>query len=350
MNKTAIFVSFIFLLLVGLFGLTKKGHAAMSMTNNSGKTIMPMHKLSMPMPTQKTTEPSGHAPFHLSPNAQQLIGVKIGWVIKRDLNKNIDAAGRIAYDPELYTAQTEYIEALQELEQVKNSPLSEVKESARQMVNSARLRLKILGLSDRQIAHLHSRSAETSNLLLTKPHQHVWVYADIFEMDLPYVKPGERADISADFLEGKTLIGKVISVDRVIDTKSRTARARILVNEGTSYLRPGSYVNVTIHDPTGDQVVVPFDAILNTGKAAWVFVVKRPGIFIPRKVGIKFYDGNNVAIASGLTSGENIVTSANFLIDSESRLKASEFSRASQTPSCPKNQHWDTAMTMCMPN
>lgn len=307
---------------------------------------LPLWNAQAAAPTKRST----HAEFYLSPARQQLIGVKTGFAVKKSLDKKIDAAGRLAFDPELYTAETEYAEALHELKRVRHSPLPEVLRSAREMVNSARLRLKILGLSDKQISRIHRSDANASNLLLIKPHQHVWVYADIFEMDLPYVNPGERADISADFLGGKTLTGKVVSVDRVIDPKSRTARARILVNEGASYLRAGSYVNVTIHDSTGEQVVVPFDAILNTGKAAWVFVVKSPGEFIPQKVGIKFYDGNNVAIASGLAGGEKIVTSANFLIDSESRLKAGEMDDASQTPSCPKNQHWDTAMAMCMPN
>ena len=300
--------------------------------------------------------PAGHAEIQLSPLSEQLIGVKTGVVEKRQLFKNIEAPGRLAFDPELYTAQTEYTEALQQLERVKNSPLRDVIHSARHMVQSARLRLKILGLSDKQIARLRAGGEGEDNLLLTKPGQQVWIYADIFQMDLPYVHSGQTADITAGFLDGKTLTGKIVSVDRVINPTTQTAKARILVPEGSSYLRPESYVNVRIHVPLGEQVTVPFDAILDTGKQAWVFIDSPSGKITPRLVNVKFYAGNEVAIGSGLSGGEKIVTSANFLIDSESRLKAasegmgesSGSDKRAALPTCPKGQHWDLSMSMCM--
>jgi hypothetical protein len=123
-------------------------------------------------------------------------------------------------------------------------------------------------------------------------------------------------------------------------------------------------VDVAIQAPLGEQVIVPVDAVFDTGNQSWVFVTNGQGTFEPRLVTIKLQADDNVAIASGLNGGEKIVTSANFLIDSESRLKGammaqqeptagateSKESKKSKSPSCPKGQHWDVPMTMCMPD
>lgn len=301
------------------------------------------------------SHPESHASISLTESRQQLIGVKTGKAEKKPLFKSIRAPGRLAFDPELYTAQSEYSEALRQLERVKDSPLPDVKHSAERMVHSSKLRLKILGLSDAQISKINAGGPSESSLLINKPGSQVWVYADLYEMDLPNVQPGLSAEITAGFLGGKTLAGKVASVDRVINPATRTAKARILVESAATLLRPESYVDVSIMAPLGEQVTVPFDAVLDTGKQAWVFVVGEAGIFTPRLVTLKFQAGDEVAIASGLSGGEKIVTSANFLIDSESRLKAVALGPSDQSgqpppavPACPKGQHWDAPMAMCM--
>lgn len=275
--------------------------------------------------------PDAHAPVKLSQERQQMIGVKLGVATQKPLFKSIRAAGRLAFDPELYTAQNEYAEALRQLDRVKDSPLPDVKHSAERMVSSSRVRLKVLGLSDHQIDQIHEAPAAESALLINKPGQSVWVYADLYEMDLPSVHPGQSAEISAGFLGGQVLTGKVASVDRIISPSTRTAKARILVQKATTLLRPESYVDVTILAPLGKQVTVPFDAVMDTGKHAWVYVVNDKGVFTPRLVTIRFQVGDEVAIASGLKGGEKIVTSANFLVDSESRLKAVAEEASSQS-------------------
>jgi multidrug efflux pump subunit AcrA (membrane-fusion protein) len=232
-------------------------------------------------------------------------------------------AGRLAFDPELYTAQNEYTEALRQLERVKDSPIADVKHSAERMVHSSKLRLKILGLSDKQIAQLSASSSEEANLLIHRPGQDAWVYAELYEMDLPFVHPGASAKISAGFLGGQKLVGKVVSVDRVINPTTRTAKARILLKDPKASLRPESYVDVSILAPLGEQITVPFDAVFDTGEQSWVFVSSPQGLIEPRLVIIKLHADDEVAIAQGLKEGEKIVTSANFLIDSESRLKGS---------------------------
>lgn len=304
----------------------------------------------------QTGMPSGHSAFRLTLPRQQLIGVSTGTAEKKRVFKSIHASGNLAFDPELYTAQNEYLEALSELERVRDSPIEEVRSSARKMVGSARLRLRILGLSDARIREIGQTGNSGRNLLLTRKGSSAWVYGEIYEMDLPFVHAGMEASVTAGFLAGKTLEGRVVSVDTIINPTTRTARARISVPNAHELLRPESYVDVTLRAPMGEQVVVPFDAVLDTGEQAWVFLAGENGWFEPRKVAILFQDGGEVALASGLRGGERIVTSANFLIDSESRLKFSETEAAAagpsskaRAPACPEGQHWDVPMSMCMP-
>lgn len=314
--------------------------------------------------------PEGHAPFTLANNRIQLIGVKYGKVEKKIMFKSIEAAGRVAFDPELYTAQNEFVEAVKQLERVKDTPLSDVKHSALKMVESAKLRLKILGLSDRQISRLRlaEKSNTGSNLLITSPGESVWIYADVFEMDLSSVEAGQQVKIFGGALEGKELFGNVESVDRVINPSTRTAKIRILVPKAKAQLRPEAFVNVSILSPLGEQIVIPFDAVLDSGKEAWVFVAKEEGHFEPRTIVINHYVGDEITVASGLVPGERIVTSANFLVDSESRLRGVISSQAGafagengedkdksgsppempKTPKCPPGQEWHESMKHCM--
>ncbi len=316
--------------------------------------------------TVRSDSPEGHAPFRLSQNRIQMIGVKYGTVEKRLIFKSIEASGRVAFDPELYTAQNEYVEAIKQLSRVQDAPISEVKHSASRMVESTKLRLKILGLSDQQILDLRKTAGSSStgsNLLITSPGESLWIYADIFEMDLPHISQGQSVRISGPYLE-KELQGKVVSVDRVINPNTRTAKVRILVPDTHARLRPEAYVDVAILSPLGENVVVPFDSVLDSGKESWVFVVHEDGHFEPRKVVIRDYVGEEISIASGLHAGEKIVTSGNFLIDSESRLKGVLTSQAESrdssdlkegdpnhapsVPECPKGQVWHEQMKHCM--
>jgi Cu(I)/Ag(I) efflux system membrane fusion protein len=308
--------------------------------------------------------PTGHAAFHLSEGRSQMIGVKWGVVKSEALFRAIEAAGRVAFDPELYTAQTEYLEAMRQFSRVQNSPLSDVKHSAESMIQSAKLRLKILGLSDAQIQQIGNGSVSGANLLVPQKGENIWVYAEVFEMDLSSVMPGLEAVVSGGSLGSKKLFGKVASVDRVINPVTRTAKVRVQVPNAKSELRPESYVDVSIRSPLGVQTTVPFDAVLDTGKEAWVFVTKASGEFEPRLIQIRMRVDDVIAIESGLKAGERIVTSANFLIDSESRLKgvllsqeesrdeSQEESREEPAqkvkPKCPPGQEWHSEMNHCM--
>ena len=265
--------------------------------------------------------PEGRAPVRLTLAKQQLIGVKWGEAKIRRLRKVINAPGRIAFDPELYTAQSEYLEALGQWRRVRNSPLADVRKSTREMIRSAKVRLKVLGLSNSQIEALEKRGRISESLLLSQKGEKSWVYADLFEMDAPLVEKGFRAEITAAFLQGRTLEGTVTSVDQVINPKTRTAKARIELNASKQVIRPESYVNARIFVPLGEQLSVPLDAILNTGQETYVFVRRSPTEIEPRVVRVRFETEKYAAIAGGLSPGDEVVLGANFLIDSESRLR-----------------------------
>lgn len=271
---------------------------------------------------QSTVTPQGHATAKLSLRKQQMIGIKIAKVEKKKLFKSIQAPGRIAFDPDLYTAQSEYLEAMRQWLRVKDSPIVDVKENTHQMINSAKIRLRVLGLSDSQIQALALKGRQSEGLLVSGKGQENWVYADIFEVDLPYIKKGLSAQISANFLQGKTLPAKVISVDQVINPETRTAKVRIQLLADSESIRPESYVNVTIFAPLGEHVSVPLEAVMDTGKETFVFVKQGEGKFEPKKVSVFLETDDEAAIASSLTPGEQIVVGGNFMLDSESRLKA----------------------------
>jgi Cu(I)/Ag(I) efflux system membrane fusion protein len=268
------------------------------------------------------SSPSDRATVSLTLKKEQLIGVKLTHVEKRKLFKSISAPGRIAFDPELYTAQSEYLEALKQWKRVKHSPIADVRESTRQMISSSKIRLRVLGLSEGQIENLARSGKQSEGLLVTGEGEENWVYADVFEMDLPYIQKGHAAEISANFLQGKKLAGKVISVDQVINPTSRTAKVRIQLLKGNDSIRPESYVNVRIFAPLGEHISVPIESILDTGKDTFVFVKQPKGKYEPRNVRIKLEADDYVAISEGLYPGEEVVFGANFMIDSESRLKS----------------------------
>jgi len=274
--------------------------------------------------TSKTADsdhPSGHAEVKISGIRKQLIGLKLETVKKETLFKTVTAPGRAAFDPELYTAQAEYQQALQQLERVKNSPLPSVKKNVQRMLDSSRIRLKVLGLSDSEIRAIKPSTSITDTLLVYKKGGSVWIYADVFEMDLTGIKKGQSAKISANYLEGQIIPGVVSSTDQIVDPETRTAKVRIQIKNSPVNIRAESYVNVSIYVPLGEHIAVPLDAIVDTGKETFVFVKKDDDSLEPRKVIIKLKSGDRVAIADGLSVGDEIVTSGNFLIDSESRLK-----------------------------
>lgn len=262
----------------------------------------------------------GHAAFTLPTDRQQLIGVRRSRVERKGLDEEIRAVGKVAYDPALYQAMVEYREAQTARQHLQGSSLSEAHEGANAVLRASTLRLRQLGVSDQQLREMSESGKDPVNLLL--PGKSVWIYAQVYEYESDLVRPGATATITAPSLPGRTLTARVTSVDPILDATTRTARVRMQVATPDSELRPGSFVQVKIRVPSPPRLVIPNDAVLHTGEHDVVFVVQGEGRFEPRSVTIGRETQGHAEILTGLSEGEEIVTSANFLIDSESRFRA----------------------------
>jgi membrane fusion protein, copper/silver efflux system len=150
----------------------------------------------------------------------------------------------------------------------------------------------------------------------------VWVLADVYESELGRVKLGQKATLELAAWPGERFEGRVGFIYPAVNTGSRTLQARLDFRNPGLKLRPGMYGDVTLELGAADAVVVPREALVDTGDVEYVFVAKGAGRFAPRKVRAGWSGDGKVAIVEGLAPGERVVTTANFLLDSESRLRA----------------------------
>lgn len=263
----------------------------------------------------------GRAPVTLTAEKQQYLGVKLGKVERRQIAKEISTVGRIAYDPELFTAQQEFKAALEVLSKVEKSPLEEPKQITRSNIEAIKRRLRLLGLSEEQIRKMEEHPHEDTSLILPGSKEGVWVYAPIYEYELGYIKIGQGISVKVPAFPDKEFKGTIQSMDPVLDPQTRTARARAFLENPDGLLRPEMYANATINIDLGEGLAVPSEAIFRTGKENIVFVSLGEGRYEPRSVVIGLEGKDFTEIKEGLAEGEGVVTSGNFLIDSESRLK-----------------------------
>ncbi|MBK8871786.1 MAG: efflux RND transporter periplasmic adaptor subunit [Elusimicrobia bacterium] len=254
---------------------------------------------------------------------------------RRTLGKLVRASGRVAYDPDLYNAIVEYLEALKSREKLKDSPWPDVRERSDALIKSSTLRLRQMGLSRTQINAMTSESVDPTNLLLSETGGSVWVYAQIYEYEAGTVKAGQTMEVTSLAFPGRNLKGRVVAVDTVLDPETRTLRARGEIQNPEGLLKPEMFVDTVIHVDLGRKLALPEEALIDTGTRQFVFVQKSPGKFEPRPVKVGRKTEEYYEILSGLKEGEEVVTSGNFLIDSESRLKAA----LSQTGAGGAHQH-----------
>ncbi len=322
----------------------------------------------------------------ISPERQQLIGVKIGAVELRPLEKVIRTVGRVDYDerrlstvspkiggwiedlyvdftgrfvktgeplltiysPELVSTQEEFLLALRAKRELAKSPFREVAESGESLLESARRRLKLWDITDGQIKRLEESGQPTKTLILYSPFSGfvlekmaykgmnvmpgmalfkladlsvVWLIADIYEYELPYIRPGQTATIELSYLPGQRFTGKAIYIYPSLDPNTRTAKVRFEFPNPLGKLKPEMYANVEIKVYLGQRLVVPEGAIIDTGLRQMAIIDKGSGYFEPREVKVGTKVDNHYEVIEGLKAGERVVTSANFLIDSESKFK-----------------------------
>jgi RND family efflux transporter MFP subunit len=263
------------------------------------------------------------------------------------------------YSPELVTTQQEYLVALRGRAQLKDSSYREVSEGAESLVRAARERLKLWDVSEVDIQRLEREGKVMRELPVYSPvsgivteraaYHHgryvtpdtdiftitdysvVWVIAEFFEYEAPYIRLGQQATVRLSYVPEKEFTGQVSFIYPDIDPKTRTVRVRFeLANPGLE-LKPEMYADVELAVDLGTHVVVPREAVLDSGNEQTIFVAHGDGYFEPRRVKLgprlpglprPAALGERVIVLEGIRPGETVVTSANFLIDSESRLKA----------------------------
>lgn len=266
--------------------------------------------------------PKGYGDVKLSTQKEQLIGIKVAPSKKMVVSKTIRTVGRIAYDPELYQTEEEYAQAIQALRKAETGTIPEVKEQASRLVDSAKIKLKLLGLSDDLIKEIEVRGKPDRSLLYSEAGGSVWLYAPIYEYEIPLVKVGDVLRVEAPAIPNRIFEGTVRSIDSVLDSATRSVRVRAVLENPDGILKPEMYVNVSLNIDLGEVLVIPEEAVFRTGENNIVFVQKSEGVFEPRQVALGTKSEGFQEIKSGLLEGEKVVVSGNFLIDSESRLKA----------------------------
>jgi membrane fusion protein, copper/silver efflux system len=259
---------------------------------------------------------------YISPEKQQLIGVKKEKVEKRHLTYEIRTVGRIAYDPELYVAQQEYLQALKTKDATSDSSIALVKEQMQSLLEAAEQRLLLLGMSKEQIPELAKAGKPQQNLYLPLNEDTAWVYMTIYEYEIGLIKEGLAVDIDAVAFPGETFQGQVVAIAPVLDAMTRSANVRAQVKDPEHKLKPQMFVNARIRVDLGEKLAVPESAVLDSGLRKIVYLVKDGNLLEPREITAGQKAEGFYEVLGGLKEGDTVVTSGNFLVDSESKLKS----------------------------
>jgi len=252
------------------------------------------------------------------------------------------------YSPRLVSTQQEYLLALNNLQALKDSPFDEIKLGAEQLLKSSRQRLLLLDVAEHEIVelektqqikrvlHIHTPVPGTvirvgsrkgqyvtakTELYMVVDLEQVWVYADIYEYELPWVKIGDEVDMTLTGVPGRVFKGELAYIYPYSESKTRTTKVRVVFDNSESLLRPDMFAEVSIRsDRQEGVIVIPAESVVRSGDFNQVFVVRAPGKFEPRRVELGFESKGEVAILDGVEEGDEVVTSAQFLLDSESKL------------------------------
>jgi Cu(I)/Ag(I) efflux system membrane fusion protein len=282
------------------------------------------------------------------------VSLKIGgWI--EDLY--VDFTGRFVrkgdplltiYSPELVSTQEEYLLALQAKKSLTKSSFPEVAGSGETLAESARRRLRLWDISDEEIQKLEESGKAKRTLTLNAPFSGfvleksaykgmnvmpgaslykladlsvVWLYADIYEYELPFIRLGQEATVQLTYLPGETFRGKAIYIYPSLNAETRTAKVRFEFPNPHDRLMPEMFANVEIKVHLGQKLAVPEGAIIDTGVRQMAIIDKGNGYFEPREVKVGSKVEGYYEVIKGLKAGERVVTSASFLVDSESNLK-----------------------------
>jgi len=253
------------------------------------------------------------------------------------------------YSPDLVATEEEYLIAKRAEKNLGTSEFKEVSQGGQALLRSARQRLKLWDITDEQIKRLDESGEVSRTLTFYSPVSgfvmdrkafpqtaitpdmdlyqitdlsKVWVNADIYEYEVPYVRVGQTLEMQLSYYAGKTYTGKVTYIYPTVDPVTRTVKVRIECANPNYDLKPQMFANVDLKINYGTQILVPQEAVMDSGDKQYVFLVHDGGVFEPRSIQMGPKLDGKVVVMSGLKPGDTIVTSGNFLVDSESRLKS----------------------------
>jgi Cu(I)/Ag(I) efflux system membrane fusion protein len=327
---------------------------------------------------------SGLATVGIDPQRQQLIGLRTARVVEGPVGGSWRTVGRVAvdetrvhhvalkfsgfieqvfvdyvgkpvrageplfsiYSPDVVSAEDEYLLAVRTRDALGPGSAG----SGEDLVSAARERLKLWDIPEAEIRRLERTQKAQRTVTINTPmsgvvtkkdvvmgHRvaegdmpyeitdlsQVWVLADAYESDLARVKLGTPAVLTLQAFPNREFPGKVIFIDPILDPKTRTAKVRLAFPNPTGELKPEMFGEVTLRTPSRKGLSIPTDAIIDSGTRKVVFVSLGEGKFRPQEVKIGATDGDRSEVLEGLKAGDEVVTRANFLVDSESRLRAS---------------------------
>lgn len=277
-----------------------------------------------------------------------------GWIQQVFANSNYQYVKKgeplfTIYSQDLVTTEREYLLAKQNEKLLAASTVPGVAAGAKSLVSAAIERLRQWNLPGREITRLERTGKVRQYLTIDSPvsgfiternalpnmyvqpatrlytvadFSTVWVDAEVFQNDLGRIGVGDPASLTVDSYPGRTFYGRVDFIYPDVNMTTRTARVRLVFRNPGLLLRPGMFVNVDLNIPMGWQTVVPATAVFQAGTQQLAFLYRTGGYILPRNIGVGPQVGNQYIVLKGLEPGERIVTSANFLIDSESQLQA----------------------------
>ena len=252
------------------------------------------------------------------------------------------------YSPKLVVTQQEYLLALDNSTALNNSHFEDIRKGAAALAKSSRARLSLLDVPEHQIReleqtrsvqenlHIHAPAAGIVTYIGARQGQYVtpetellrivdldtvWVYADIYEYELPWVAVGDAVKITLVSLPGRVLEGTVAYIYPYAEPATRTTRVRLVFDNAERMLRPETLVDVAIQSQARTALVVPSEAVVRSGTQNQIFVETQAGTFEPRDVTLGIESGGYVEVREGVQDSERVVVSAQFLIDSESKLR-----------------------------
>jgi RND family efflux transporter MFP subunit len=260
------------------------------------------------------------------------------------------------YSPDLLAAESEYLRARRSAQDLRGSGMEEVRRGAEELLNSSKRKLELLDVPADLIVEIERTGTPQRALTFTAPVSgyvtarpvvagmlvepgmelftvtdlsKVWIEADFYEYEASYLKTGQEASLTLPYDPTVRLAGKVALIYPVLDPQSRTLKVRFETDNPGLVLKPGMYANAEIQIQSGEGILIPDNAVLDTGDRQLVFIETAPGEFTPRSVRVGLRGDGRALLLEGVEEGESVVIQANFLLDSESRIRAA-FSGSAQ--------------------